>query len=183
MDRQEIEREKYQKSYTDHNYKMGLSRMRSAEKCIRHIMSKEIIQSHLDVSTGRGEIVDYMRSKNIHSMGTDIVDSLLVPSKVIFAWSNSLPFEEDEFDLITCLDAMEHYLPEQTEEIVTELCRVAKKYVYFAISNLPSHHMGENLHINIKSYEKWFELLSKYGEVEWIYKKDNSISENFILKL
>jgi hypothetical protein len=78
---------------------------------------------------------------------------------------------------------MEHYLPEQTEEIIEEFCRVTKKYIYFAISNTNSFHKGNDLHINKKPYEEWFEILSKYGRVEWLYKKDNVISENFILEI
>jgi len=183
MNPQEVEQHKYIESYQDPNYKMGLARKKSAEKCIQNIRARSKIESHLDVSTGRAEIVDYMRSLGISSMGTDIVEDLLIPEKVVFAWSNDLPFEDKQFDLVTCLDAMEHYLPEQTEEIMKELCRVSKKYIYLAISNLPSVHKGNNLHINIKTYEKWEEYLSQFGNVEWIYRKDNSISENFIITL
>ena len=124
-----------------------------------------------------------MGEKVINSIGTEIVDSLLVPDKILFAWSNDLPFEDNSFDLLTNLDAMEHYLPEQTEEIIEEFCRVTKKYIYFAISNTNSFHKGNDLHINKKPYGEWFEILSKYGRVEWLYKKDNVISENFILEI
>jgi len=183
MDKQLIEKEKYDLSYTDPSYKMGHARRFSAEKCIDWILNKTEIQTHLDTSAGRGEIVEFMRSKNINSIGTDIVDSLLVPDKIIFAWSNDLPFEDKSFDLLTNLDAMEHYLPEQTEEIIEEFCRVTKKYIYFAISNVNSVHKGNDLHINKKPYEEWFKILSNYGKVEWVYKQDNRISENFILEL
>lgn len=183
MNSQIKEKEKYDLSYTDPSYKMGEGRKNSAKKCIDWILNKTEIKTHLDASAGRGEIVDFMRSKNIKSIGTDIVDSLLVPDKIVFAWSNDLPFEDNSFDLLTNLDAMEHYLPEQTEEIIEEFCRVTKKYIYFAISNTNSFHKGNDLHINKKSYEEWFRILSNYGNVEWLYKQDNRISENFILKL
>jgi len=183
MNRNLIEKHKYDLAYKDPNYRMGVARRNSAEKCISWVLGKTNITSHLDTSAGRGEIVDFMRSKGIDSVGTDIVDDLLIPNKIIFAWSNDLPFEDKSFDFLTNLDAMEHYLPEQTEEIIEEFCRVTKKYIYFAISNLNSFHKGNDLHINKKSYEEWFNLLSNYGSVEWLYKRDNVISENFILEL
>jgi len=179
----EIEKKKYEESYTDPAYKMGERRKESAIKVISHIRNIETISTHLDVSAGRGEMVDYMRSLGVQSIGTEIVESLLVPDKILFSWSNSLPFEDNSFDLLTNLDAMEHYLPEETEHIIQEFCRVTKKYVYFAISNLPSFHKGNDLHINRKPYAEWQEILSKYGEVTNIYPKDNNISENFLLKL
>jgi ubiquinone/menaquinone biosynthesis C-methylase UbiE len=181
MEKQEIERNKYIKSYTDPAYKMGSSRKASAIKVINTNIPS--VNTHLDVSAGRGEIVDYMRDQGVESMGVEIVDSLLVPNKIVFGWANNLPFEDNSFDLITNLDAMEHYLPEQTEQIVEEFCRVAKNYIYFAISNKPSYHLGNNLHINIKTYPAWEEFLSQYGTVSRPFPQDNSISENFLLKL
>ena len=175
MNRSLVEKEKYDLSYTDPNYKMGQARKNSAKKCIDWVLDRTGIETHLDTSAGRGEIVDFMRSKNINSIGTEIVDSLLVPDKILFAWSNDLPFDDNSFDFLTNLDAMEHYLPEQTEEIIEEFCRVTKKYIYFAISNTNSFHKGNDLHINKKPYEEWFEILSKYGKVEWLYKKDNLV--------
>lgn len=181
MIKQEIEKDKYVKSYEDPNYKMGEGRKQSAHKVINQLLPE--VSSHLDVSCGRGEIIDYMRGKNINSMGVEIVDSLLVPDKVVFGWANDLPFEDKSFDLVTNLDAMEHYLPEQTEEIVEEFCRVSKKYIFFAISNRPSYHLGNNLHINIKTYPEWQEFLSQYGKVTRPFPNDNPISENFLLEL
>lgn len=184
MNKQEIEKQKYVKSYEDQNYRMGNSRKASAIKVIESVTSfLGTIESHLDVSAGRGEIVDYALSKGLQSKGTEIVESLLVPGKIEFAWANSLPFEDKSFDLLTNLDAMEHYLPEQTEEIIEEFCRVTKKFIYFAISNKPSLHLGNDLHINIKTYEEWERVLSKYGKVTRPFKNDNPISENFLLEL
>jgi len=183
MNKQEIEQLKYKISYTDPAYKMGLARKRTAEKCIAFIEEKEKIFTHLDVSTGRGELIDSMRARGIESIGTEIVTDLLVEGEVFFAWSNKLPFEDNSFDLVTNLDAMEHYLPEQTEEIIEELCRVSKRFIYFSISNIPSFHKGNNLHINIKEYKDWETLLSNYGKVSWVFKNDNRISENFILEI
>lgn len=183
MNKQEIEKQKYEKSYQDKNYKMGDRRKATAIKIIRAVTSENTIETHLDVSAGRGEIVDYVLSLGIPSKGTEIVESLLIPGKVEFAWANSLPYEDKSFDFLTNLDAMEHYLPEQTEEILEEFCRVTKKFIYFAISNKPSYHAGNNLHINMKTYDEWERVLSKYGKVTRPLRNDNPISENFLLQL
>lgn len=178
------EQDKYIEAYKLPNYRMGSSRRVSVLKCIDLILNRDYnVETHLDVSAGRGEIVDYMKAKGINSKGTEIVDSLL-NSDIIFAWSHNLPFEDKSIDFITNLDAMEHYLPEQTEEILEEICRVSKKYIYFTISNRPSHLPdGRNLHINIKTYPEWEKKLSEYGKVEWLFPRDNCISENFLITL
>ena len=56
---------------------------------------------------------------------------------------NSLPFAHDSFDLLTCLEVIEH-LPSKTYESgLSELCRIANKYLIVSVpydENLrPSH--------------------------------------------
>ena len=184
MDKNAIEQDKYVSAYTLPGYKMGPARKASAFKCIDHILkSDSTISTHLDVSAGRGETVKYIKSKGIQSIGTEIVPELL-NSDVVFGWSHDLPFENKSIDFITNLDAMEHYLPEQTNDILDELVRIAKKYIYFTISNNPSHLPdGRDLHINIKTYPEWKEKLEEYGTVDWMNPHENRISESFLLSI
>lgn len=184
MDKNETEQAKYVSAYTIPAYKMGHARMASAFKCIDQILESDpTIRTHLDVSAGRGETIQYIRGKGVESSGTEIVPELL-NSSVVFGWSHDLPFEDKSIDFITNLDAMEHYLPEQTDEILEEFVRVATKYIYFTISNNPSHLPdGRDLHINIKTYPEWKKKLEEYGTVDWMNPNENRISESFLLTL
>lgn len=186
MNSLEKEQDKYNKCYERPGYKMGRARMETTKKCLDFIFSRKDseIKTALDVSAGRGEMVDFLRDVGVHTIGTEIVDSLLVEDKIVFAWSHALPFGDNSVDLVLNLDAMEHYLPEQTEEIIQEFCRVSKRWVYFAISNIPDKNQyGDDLHINRRKYEDWYSLLGKYGDVTWLYQGDNRISENFLLEI
>ena len=184
MEENNIEQAKYVSAYTLPAYRMGDSRKKSAFKCIDEILGKDsTIETHLDVSAGRGETVEHIRHKGVQSSGTEIVPELL-KSDIVFAWSHELPFEDKSIDFITNLDAMEHYLPKQTDAILEEFVRVAKKYIYFTISSNPSHLPdGRDLHINIKTYPEWKEKLEEYGKVDWMYPSENRISESFLLTL
>lgn len=180
MNKLETEQQKYQRCYLDPNYKMGPYRRDNTLNDVSDIINKlGPFQKHLDVSAGRGELIDHVKKFDISSQGTEIVEDLL-SDDVQFAWSHELPFEDGEFDFLTNCDAMEHYLPEMTEQILDEFFRVVDGVAYLTISNNVATKHDMELHINIKSYAEWEKILSKYGKVtRSIYGRTNPVSESF----
>lgn len=178
------EKLKYDNVYQDPNYKMGPQRKADAFADIKDIVKNYgPFENHLDVSCGRGEVVDHVKSLGIKSQGTDIVDKLVESrSDVSFAWSDELPFEDNSIEFLTNCDAMEHYPPEITEKVLGEFFRVCSKVAYLTISNMKVTERDQILHINIKPYDEWFELLSKYGNViRSPYGRKNPISESYLV--
>jgi len=180
MNKLEAEQHKYKICYKDPNYKLGPYRRDNTLDDITDIIAEYgPFEKHLDVSAGRGEVIDHVKQLGINSQGTEIVDDLL-SDDVQFAWSHELPFEDGEFDFLTNCDAMEHYLPEMTEQILDEFFRVLDGVAYFTISNRRATKHEMELHINIKSYTEWETILSKYGRVtQNIYGRSNPTSVSF----
>ena len=100
----------------------------------------------------------------------------------MFGEAYDLPFSENEFDVVTCFDVIEHILPEDTEAVLKELDRVARLAIILCIANYPSKHNGVDLHINIRHYKSWDRLIHKHihGKVNWCPKNGNH-SETWII--
>ena len=82
---------------------------------------------------------------------------------IIQADAHNLFFAEDnEYDVITSFDMLEHILPEDIDKVLDEFNRVAKKGFCFSIAY---HQVKSGLHRIIQPEEWWMEKLSKYGKV------------------
>lgn len=181
----EKEQDKYVRAYRQSNYKMGETRKLHATR----IMNKWPLLNELngpktllDVGCGRGEIVEWSNRKGFKAIGTEIVPYLIDKKQVVYAEINDLPFGENTFDYITCLDVIEHLLPGVEIEAFNEFKRVARDRILMTIANFPSRGLkGEELHINIKPYQEWDNILREIfsdAEVIWHPKRGN-ISETW----
>lgn len=163
------EQEKYIYAYTLPNYRMGDARKSDAFKDLNFILKTySDIATTADISAGRGEVVKFLQSHNVYSIGTEFVPTL-ANKEILLASTTNLPFKSKSFDLVTNCDAMEHYPPEDTHLCLQELFRISKKYNYFTINNNSSTISYQNkivdLHINKRPFEEWLSYLSEYGEV------------------
>lgn len=148
---------KYEAAYKDDKYGLGKRR-------------REHIQSHLgrlekgsllDVSTGRGEVLDIARKMGFSPVvGTEAVDYLCDDETVVSAYAHELPFADSSFDVVSMFDVMEHLIPSDTEAVCKELKRVAAKRVLLTVHNGPHRFKGMDLHINRRnSYAAWHQEL------------------------
>ena len=70
------------------------------------------------------------------------------------------------FDLVLCVDVMEHILPEETDQILHELFFLGN-YIYFHIDTkkaLKKFSDGTNFHVNIQEPDWWINKLNEYGK-------------------
>ncbi len=176
------EKEKYDMCYVDPAYKLGPYRKADLLADVDDIIAEYgPFENHCDISAGRGELIEHVKSHNIVSQGTEIVDDLITDN-VQFAWTHDLPFADEQFEFVTNCDAIEHYLPEDSDACISEIMRITKKMAYLTISNLPAYKNGVNLHINIKPYEEWKRILLQYGEVRHIpYGRRNQVSQGYLV--
>jgi len=89
------------------------------------------------------------------------------------ARAEEIPFKDEEFDVVTTFDMLEHILPEDIDIVLDELFRVAKKGVVCTIAH---NQVSRGLHNIIEPEEWWEEKLKKYGKIirylkYWIIKK------------
>ena len=135
--------------------------------------------SYLDVGTGRGEMLTHALNMGFSSAtGTEVIAELL-SDDIIEAAAHDLPFDDAFFDVVSCLDVLEHLLPEDTEAALTELARVAKHDLILSAANYHSKSMGVELHVNRRPYEEWDTLIQSIcgGNVTWLPRQDGCLSE------
>jgi len=167
------EYEKYERAYKQPSYRMGNNRKKAAHAVIKSLGIKG---SYLDVGCGRGEMVEFAKGLGFTpAIGVDVVDYLLNES-VLYGEAHNLPFNDNEFDVVTSFDAFEHFLPEDTAECLYELNRVAKRAIILCIALTPSMNMRDTLHINLRSVKEWDELINRYidGKAERLPKTAQS---------
>lgn len=156
----EVEKAKYVEAYKDPRYKMGDSRMGQAKFAVFNLVPRT---SLLDVGCGRGEILDYCSSLGFQMVrGVEAVPYLAEREDVVLGDCLALPFDAGSFDHVTMFDVIEHLLPGDDKIAIEELCRVAKTSVLFTIANNPSTKKGVQLHINLKDFNVWDELIREW---------------------
>lgn len=68
---------------------------------------------------------------------------------------------DNQFDLVVSGDVLEHILPEQADDVVSELVRVSKRHIVISIS-LKSHG-NERLHTLLRPRHWWEAKFQKHG--------------------
>lgn len=97
--------------------------------------------SLLDVGCGNGILVNYLNRNNASRFericATDRSETSLrfVETEKVRADINDLPFGNGEFDIVTCLEVIEHLPQDVYLKALNELKRVAKKYVILSVPN------------------------------------------------
>ena len=176
--RRQAEYSKYEEAYKG-VYGMGKARRLAAYSAIDTLDPGSL----LDIGCGRGEILNYSRTMGFSPVrGVDVVPELF-GDDVGFGEAHDLPFSDDEFDVVTCFDVLEHLLPEDTVDALGEISRVSKRAVVLCIANYPSFSNGHDLHINKRPYKEWDELIHAHmeGKVEWLPRYLRTHSETWII--
>jgi ubiquinone/menaquinone biosynthesis C-methylase UbiE len=181
-ERLEIERKKYEQTYSTPGYKMGRARKQHAV----NIVKEWPLGSFIDVGCGRGEMLDEVKALGMSPVkGVEIVQALVdAREDVVYGHGASLPFSDREIDYVSMLDVVEHIPQEDIHEVFDELARVANKKILLCIANFPSVYKGLVLHVNIKPYKEWDKILKeqfKDWEVIWHPKRRN-ISETWEMR-
>jgi len=171
---------KYISAYKYPEYRMGDLRKASAQGLLMAAPSRE---SFLDIGCGRGEMLDYAKELGfVHIEGTEVVPELIMRDRVRFAQAHNLPYEDGAFDIVSCLDVLEHLVPADTERVLCEIDRVAARQIILTANNKPSKSLGTELHVNKRPYPEWDRLIRDCtrGEVAWINRGFN-ISETWTI--
>jgi ubiquinone/menaquinone biosynthesis C-methylase UbiE len=98
------------------------------------------VRSILDVGCGNGLFLNYLSNnfnKYLRLHGVDRCDTALKYVKTHKTKSSidSLPFSDNEFDLVSALEVVEHLQNNIFLEGLCQLCRVSKKHVLLSVPN------------------------------------------------
>lgn len=83
----------------------------------------------LDVGSDKCYLKSYV-DENTHYLGIGLGDEVDIN---VDLEEEKIPFEDDSFDSVLCLDVLEHL--ENIHEIFDELCRVSKEHVIITLPN------------------------------------------------
>jgi len=157
----EAEFVKYARAYEATNYGMGENRKAYA---VFDLRSLPIRGSYLDVGCGRGELLSLAPGLGFGPVfGTEVVPALLDEPRIRYAEAHCLPFADHSIDVVSLLDVLEHLVPGDDEAACREACRVARHHVLLTANCRESrNHVGDRLHINIRSYQEWDRLLREW---------------------
>lgn len=161
---------KYEEAYKHEAYKMGDIRKRILTRWFEEF--KELPSNYLDVACGRGESLEIADSFGVKEVaGTEVVPALL-NRRVIMSPITRLPFMEDSFEAVTCLDVLEHIPDFDVEYAIKRLSLVARDRVLVSVSNIndgfgPMLGLGK-LHVTQWPYNVWY-----YAMRDWVGDKFN----------
>jgi SAM-dependent methyltransferase/glycosyltransferase involved in cell wall biosynthesis len=135
----------------------------------------------LDVGCGLGLLVHLLRERGIEAYGIDISEYAIqnaYPQARPFCRLGSItnlesfaaPFPPS-YDLIVCIEVLEHLLPAQTESAVAILCQHTKDILF---SSSPTDYK-EATHLNVQPPEVWASLFARHN-----FYRDADFDASFI---
>lgn len=146
----------------------------------RYIDENAII---LDVGFGLGYGLNILSIKSREVNGIDVDPEVLnyctntlvgknprLKILIIFDGYN-LPFSDNAFDVVTCVDVIEHV--EDYSRLIKEMLRVSRKGVFLSTPNRRPEFTNTDgspknyWHLREWSFEEFDEIIKKFGHVEW----------------
>jgi glycosyltransferase involved in cell wall biosynthesis len=119
----------------------------------------------LDVGCAVGMLVEALRDRGVDARGFDLSTWAIgqVPGPLQpYCWVGSVTEEiEGHFDLITCMEMLEHLPPSLAEDSVGNLCRHAEMVLF---SSTPDD-FDEPTHLNVEPSGYWANLFLRHGFV------------------
>lgn len=154
------------KNYNDSFFKyLNSGSSKSAELIIPLILDQLSIQSVLDVGCGQGAWLSIWQKygiKNIFGIDGNYVNNLLIDEQYFLPHNLDNAFVlESKFDLVQCLEVVEHLPKDKSRIIIESLIRHGDVVLFSAATK----GQGGDNHINEQSYEYWRSIFYEYDYV------------------
>lgn len=111
-----------------------------------------------DIGAGRGLFLERLQKKGYEVFGVEpsrvAVETLKSPF-VVLGTCSAIPYASDLFDVVVCLDVLEHIPSTLTRDSLRELSRVTKAYAIISVADHEDVVDDLVLHINLRSYPEW----------------------------
>lgn len=132
--------------------------------------------SLLDVSCGRGELMRAARDAGFSPVsGTEVVPQL-VGEGVRYAELHALPFKDGTYNVVTCIDVLEHLVEADLVPALRELERVTRRNLLMAVADYSTQWDGVELHPSARPYDAWDALFRQTlaGEIRRVGRTPSS---------
>lgn len=155
-----------QKIFWDNDYTKNQIEKNRIEE-IHKTIPKDV-KTILDVGCGNGSFLNFLLKINKYTklIGLDFSEEALkhVKTEKIKGNCSNLPFNKNEFDLVTSLEVLEHLPYNDFKSTVSEIQRVSKKYIIITVPNsqdikhslkeCPMCHCRFNPYFHLRSFDK-----------------------------
>jgi SAM-dependent methyltransferase len=132
-----------------------------ADRIIRQLQPRTV----LDAGCAKGFLVHALRERGVEAYGIDVSEYAVanaIESVRPFVRIGSMTEPLDRrYDLITCIEAIEHVEPSQVRAAVDTLC--AATDVVLLSSTGDGEHYGEPSHTSMRPPEEWAALFAEHG--------------------
>ena len=125
-------------------------------------------RTFLDVGCGDGDIVDFLNQQpGITAKGTEINQKWVDGERIVYGDIHKLPFEDSSFDVVLCVDVLEHV--KEPLQALAELFRVASNKVILVVTIAENMCYAEDpTHITGWSMDRWKREVNEFGDIKKI---------------
>ena len=131
------------------------------------IVTRLAPSSVLDAGCALGLLIEKLRERDVDAWGVDISDFAIAqvhesirPHCAVGSVADPLPSDFPErFDLVTCIEVVEHMSPADGERAIARMTTLADRVLF---SSSPSD-FGEATHLNVQAPEHWSALFARSG--------------------
>ena len=153
-------------NYQDYSWqRLGSQFQRTA----RRIVDLFKPERTLDVGCAKGFLVKALDELGVDAYGIDPSVYAVsnahpdVGDKINLDSAQSIPYPDDTFDVVTCLDVMEHIPARDVSKTLKEMFRVSKKWVVIRVVTRNVDGDLDSSHETIRDREWWAEKIEKAG--------------------
>lgn len=126
----------WNKKYFWQNYQTSTNDYEDRIKAIFKIIPEDV-KSIIDIGCGKGEVMNFLStSKNkINLLAVDItsINKSKIKSDFLISSLPDIKVKNKSFDLVSCLEVLEHLSNDIFDESLKELSRIAKKYIIIGV--------------------------------------------------
>ena len=165
-------------NYRDYSWqRLGSQFQRTAQ----HIVDLFKPERTLDVGCAKGFLVKALDELGVDAYGIDPSVYAVsnahpdVGDKINLDTAQSIPYPDNTFDVVTCLDVMEYVPIKEVTKTLKELLRVSKEWVIIRVVTHEVEGDLDSSHETIRDREWWTERIEKAGgkvEANDAYFKD-----------
>lgn len=127
-------------------------------------------KTYLDVGCAFGMLVEALVDRGVDARGIDISDYAISQCRIDIADRLSVhhvteplprPPGGGRYDMLSCIEVIEHLPPEQTDKAIDNLCDAADRILF---SSSPDD-FDEPTHFNVRPTDEWKAMFAKRGFV------------------
>lgn len=141
------------------------------QKTAKHIAEKFTPSNSLDVGCAKGYLVKALSELGIDAYGIDPSEYALaeghpdVKGKLAIGIAQSIGLPDNEFDIVTCFDVLEHIPEKDVPKVLQEMLRVSKQWLVLRVVTKELPDDVDAKHATIHDKDWWNEKIKESGGI------------------